>query len=148
MEDTSTDQGLIHFILTLPRDVQGVFILGLVALVIWALLKVRGRLSRRRDPVRLFTSKQRKAAYHYAGGRCEYKPLFWRRCPARHNLQGDHIYPWSQGGRTIPSNLQMLCAKHNRRKSALVPNWWYIKRLEHRRRSYFPQGVSVKVRWR
>lgn len=33
------------------------------------------------------------------------------------DMQGDHIIPWSQGGRTIDNNLQMLCQKYNNDKS-------------------------------
>ena len=32
-------------------------------------------------------------------------------------MQGDHIVPWSKGGRTIEDNLQMLCEKCNNDKS-------------------------------
>ena len=32
-------------------------------------------------------------------------------------MEGDHITPWSQGGRTEYDNLQMLCRRHNRMKS-------------------------------
>ena len=32
-------------------------------------------------------------------------------------MEGDHIPPWSQGGKTELSNLQMLCRDCNRRKS-------------------------------
>ncbi len=32
-------------------------------------------------------------------------------------MQGDHITPWSQGGKTTSDNCQMLCAECNRRKS-------------------------------
>lgn len=33
-------------------------------------------------------------------------------------MQGDHIVPWSKGGRTIETNLQMLCIDCNNRKKA------------------------------
>ena len=33
-------------------------------------------------------------------------------------MQGDHIIPWSKGGKTEPENLQMLCIKCNIAKSA------------------------------
>ena len=33
-------------------------------------------------------------------------------------MQGDHIIPWSKGGRTIDENLQMLCQKCNNDKSS------------------------------
>ena len=32
-------------------------------------------------------------------------------------LQVDHIVPWSKGGRTVPGNLQTLCARCNVGKS-------------------------------
>ena len=32
-------------------------------------------------------------------------------------MRGDHIKPWSKGGKTVPENLQMLCADCNARKS-------------------------------
>jgi 5-methylcytosine-specific restriction endonuclease McrA len=31
-------------------------------------------------------------------------------------MEGDHIEPWSKGGKTNVTNLQMLCKKHNREK--------------------------------
>lgn len=57
-----------------------------------------------------------------------YKAHFKDKCPfcvkngidteyAYNEMQGDHIIPWSQGGRTIDSNLQMLCQKCNNDKS-------------------------------
>ena len=33
-------------------------------------------------------------------------------------MQGDHITPWSQGGRTVEDNCQMLCQRCNNDKSA------------------------------
>ena len=30
---------------------------------------------------------------------------------------GDHIVPWSKGGKTVPENLQMLCRRCNGMKS-------------------------------
>lgn len=32
-------------------------------------------------------------------------------------MQGDHVIPWSQGGKTVYDNLQMLCKECNARKS-------------------------------
>nr|WP_315124993.1 HNH endonuclease signature motif containing protein [uncultured Porphyromonas sp.] len=32
-------------------------------------------------------------------------------------MEGDHIKPWSKGGKTEIENLQMLCRDCNRRKS-------------------------------
>ena len=33
-------------------------------------------------------------------------------------MEGDHITPWSKGGKTELANLQMLCQACNRRKSS------------------------------
>ena len=33
-------------------------------------------------------------------------------------MEADHITPWREGGRTVPSNCQMLCKDCNRRKGA------------------------------
>ena len=32
-------------------------------------------------------------------------------------MEGDHIVPWSKGGKTVPENLQMLCRRDNALKS-------------------------------
>lgn len=68
--------------------------------------------------IRAFTEAQKRRAYERQGHKCpccvkngidtEY---------AYNEMQGDHIIPWSQGGRTIDSNLQMLCQKCNNDKS-------------------------------
>ena len=34
-------------------------------------------------------------------------------------MEGDHITPWSEGGKTIAENCQMLCKEDHRRKSAI-----------------------------
>ena len=33
-------------------------------------------------------------------------------------MEGDHITPWCEGGRTVIENCQMLCMECNRRKGA------------------------------
>lgn len=33
-------------------------------------------------------------------------------------MEGDHITPWSKGGKTVEENCQMICVEDNRRKSA------------------------------
>ena len=45
--------------------------------------------------------------------RCSYVANDGTRCLARHNLQIDHIVPFSIGGETTESNLRTLCASHN-----------------------------------
>lgn len=100
-----------------------------------------------RDPRRTFTSDERQRAFARAGWRCEHKNPLWMRCTNTPS-QGDHIYPWSRGGRTAMSNHQALCAFHNNRKSGHVPSRLYVMALQMRRRRYFPEGESVLVEWR
>ncbi len=63
--------------------------------------------------IRSFTDNMKREAYERQNGVCP-------KC-GKHfeitEMQGDHIKPWSQGGKTIAENCQMLCADCNRRKS-------------------------------
>jgi hypothetical protein len=67
--------------------------------------------------IRAFTPSQKMKAYERQNHKC---PI----CMANgidveydfDDMQGDHIVPWSKGGHTVDSNLQMLCTKCNRDK--------------------------------
>ena len=68
--------------------------------------------------IRAFTDAQKRKAYEKQGHKCPF-------CVKNgidteydfSEMQGDHIIPWSQGGRTVDDNLQMLCQKCNNDKS-------------------------------
>lgn len=63
--------------------------------------------------LRAFTESEKTTMYERQNGIC---PI----CKKHYDItqmQGDHITPWSQGGKTIIENGQMLCADCNRRKS-------------------------------
>lgn len=122
-------------------------VLAAAALVVTILGAPAGGSSKYRDPKRMFTAAERMHAFTRAGLRCEHKSIFWSRC-TNTPTQGDHIYPWSRGGRTAMSNQQALCAFHNNRKSGSVPSRAYIIRLQRRRRRYFPPGEDPRVEWR
>jgi hypothetical protein len=63
--------------------------------------------------LRSFTDSQKREAYERQEGICpECKEHF-----DIEEMEGDHIDPWSAGGRSIPENCQMLCKPDNRRKS-------------------------------
>ncbi|WP_045730221.1 HNH endonuclease [Pseudarthrobacter chlorophenolicus] len=105
---------------------------------------ITSRDVRRRDPVRRFTSEQRREGMARAGGLCELEAGFGRRCsrPAEH---GDHFYPWSKGGSTSLQNFVAACARCNRAKRAQVPSPGQQRRMERRRREYLPPSSSVRV---
>lgn len=105
-----------------------------------------GGSGRQRDPQRAFSAVQRQAIFARAGYRCEHQSLFGR-CTAA-PTHADHIHPWSKGGATTLANGAATCARHNLRKGAKVPSGWSIRRLESRRRRYFPPGAPVEVSWR
>lgn len=64
--------------------------------------------------IRTFTDSQKKSQYAKQGGVC---PLCGEHFEYE-EMEGDHIVPWSKGGKTIPSNLQMICKNCNRTKGA------------------------------
>ena len=72
-----------------------------------------GETRREKLNLRQFDDEEKRAAYEaqkgicpVCGGHFEYE-----------EMEGDHIVPWSKGGKTIPENLQMLCRRDNALKS-------------------------------
>ena len=76
--------------------------------------------------IRKFDDRDKRAAYERQKHRC----ANGNRCRTPGNaegkkvfdigeMQGDHITPWSKGGKTIAENCQMLCIPCNREKSDL-----------------------------
>ena len=63
--------------------------------------------------IRAFTDNMKREAYEKQGGIC---PVCGNQFEIN-EMEADHITPWSQGGRTIAENCQMLCRDDNRRKS-------------------------------
>lgn len=63
--------------------------------------------------IRVFNNREKREAYSRQKGVCP----SCKKCFEIEEMQADHITPWSKGGKTIPSNCQMLCAECNRRKS-------------------------------
>ncbi len=63
--------------------------------------------------LRVFDEKQKREAYQRQEGICP-------KCKKHFDIEemeADHIDPWSQGGKTIAENCQMLCKHDNRLKS-------------------------------
>ncbi|MFD8609415.1 HNH endonuclease [Streptomyces sp. NPDC059631] len=116
-----------------------VAVLGILCLAIGV-----GRKRRWRDPIRLFTWPQKQQLIRQANGQCEHKPPLWSRCPAP-GTEADHIHPWCRGGVTELWNGQLLCLRHNRRKSHRVPSPLYRWRLARRRKRYCPPRHTAGV---
>ena len=68
----------------------------------------------------------RDAVLAKAGGACEFAdPLTGARCGSRVRIEVDHIVPKALGGSDEPTNLNCLCAVHNRLRAEqeLGPRW-------------------------
>ena len=63
--------------------------------------------------LRAFSDTEKQRAYDKQGGIC---PMCKKKYPIE-DMRGDHIVPWSKGGKTTEDNLQMLCKDCNGLKS-------------------------------
>ena len=63
--------------------------------------------------LRVFDDAQKTIAYNHQNGIC---PICGEHFEYN-EMEGDHIVPWSKGGKTTQENCQMLCKRCNREKS-------------------------------
>lgn len=63
--------------------------------------------------VRTFTESQKREVYERQEGFC----VICNEHFDINEMEGDHITPWSEGGKTTIENCQMICREDNRRKS-------------------------------
>jgi hypothetical protein len=63
--------------------------------------------------IRSFTPNQKREAYERQKGIC---PVCNEHFDIE-QMEGDHVTPWHEGGKTSADNCQMLCREDNRRKS-------------------------------
>jgi hypothetical protein len=63
--------------------------------------------------IRAFSPNQKREAYERQKGKC---PVCKNEFGIE-EMEGDHITPWHEGGKTDAENCQMLCKEDNRRKS-------------------------------
>ncbi len=68
--------------------------------------------------IRAFSEAQKRKAYERQGGICPMCEQEGREHIhyAFDEMEGDHITPWREGGKTVDWNCQMLCKAHNRMK--------------------------------
>lgn len=72
--------------------------------------------------LRTFDNATKRTVYERQNGHCPYcdKEQGGERINERYafgEMEGDHIMPWSEGGRTAIENCQMLCKRHNLMKT-------------------------------
>ena len=81
-----------------------------------------GGLRREKLNLRQFDDDEKRAAYEAQTAEARVKGV--SNCPmcarngsaqiyAFEEMEGDHVVPWSKGGKTVPENLQMLCRRCN-----------------------------------
>lgn len=63
--------------------------------------------------IRKFTEAQKRSRYEKQNGICPICKKYF----SIDKMEADHIIPWSEGGKTEPDNLQLLCRNCNRKKS-------------------------------
>lgn len=62
--------------------------------------------------IRAFLDRDKRTVYTKQGGICPYCKKHFE----FNEMQGDHIVPWSKGGKSVLENLQMLCTECNLKK--------------------------------
>ena len=70
----------------------------------------------------------RKQVFKRSGGLCEYIGITGHRCESHHQLEIDHIKPWSQGGTNGIENLRYICRWHNLHRTKETHGFWYGER--------------------
>ena len=68
----------------------------------------------RKLSIRAFDMRDRLAAYERQLHKCVYCGQVFE----FEDMHGDHIVPWSKGGKTVAENCQMLCRDCNLKKGA------------------------------
>ena len=72
-----------------------------------------GGMRKEKLNLRTFDDDEKREAYERQKGVC---PVCGQHFEYD-EMEGDHIVPWSKGGKTVPENLQMLCRRDNALKS-------------------------------
>ena len=83
------------------------------------LLSDRTESDERSLSIREFSDSIKRKVYKKQAGQCPWCIKNGNfKTYAIEEMEGDHITPWSQGGKSTEDNCQMLCKMHNRKKSA------------------------------
>ena len=85
------------------------------------------------------SNKMRFAVYSRDGNRC-------RKCGSSYDLEVDHIFPISKGGKTVMDNLQTLCHSCNVAKSNTVEDGTYDSRFDKKKPTCLNCGVALVMK--
>ncbi|MGZ3783940.1 MAG: HNH endonuclease, partial [Bdellovibrio sp.] len=76
---------------------------------------------------RYITQETKRRVYARSKGQCEFVGVDGHRCESRHQLEFDHVTPWSQGGTNAENNIQILCKIHNLYRVKETHGFWFKK---------------------
>ncbi|MGZ3825709.1 MAG: HNH endonuclease [Bdellovibrio sp.] len=76
---------------------------------------------------RYISQKTKRIVYARSKGQCEFRGINGNRCSSRHQLEFDHIIPWSQTGTNDEDNIRILCRTHNLYRTKATHGFWYQK---------------------
>jgi hypothetical protein len=67
----------------------------------------------------------RRQVFARAKNQCEYLGINGHRCASDHQLEIDHVIPWSHGGLDVLSNLRVCCKVHNNYRTNDTHGFWF-----------------------
>ncbi|MGZ3785589.1 MAG: HNH endonuclease, partial [Bdellovibrio sp.] len=73
---------------------------------------------------RYISRETKRKVYARSKGQCEFVAGDGHRCESRHQLEFDHVTPWSQGGTNAENNIQILCKIHNLYRVKETHGFW------------------------
>ncbi|MGZ3785525.1 MAG: HNH endonuclease [Bdellovibrio sp.] len=76
---------------------------------------------------RYISQETKSRVYARSNGQCEFVGVDGHRCESRHQLEFDHVIPWSHGGTNATNNIQILCKVHNLYRVKDTHGFWFKK---------------------
>ncbi|MGZ3771650.1 MAG: HNH endonuclease [Bdellovibrio sp.] len=74
---------------------------------------------------RYISRNVKRVIFERAGGQCEFIGTDGHRCESHHQLEIDHVIPWSFGGGNNEANCRLLCRTHNNYRTKETHGYWY-----------------------